>query len=198
MEEKFIQQAVNAEGEQFGKSARVAYIVMYAIIIPISLLFFVGFGAFLIVLAEGSEYSYIGIILIVAGVILAGLSIFWLVYFIKMPPYTVTYKDGILNFRNKVQCTPAELDSYETKSFGVDGAMFGFGKLIVNINGKIYKFGYVRDVESVVQKLYVIKVQYSVQQNIAKRNAEAANTEATATEADTKESDGAVTEENDG
>lgn len=156
--------------EKFGKSARVLYIVTYSITIPLSLLIFVGFGALLT--AYQSDLLVLGVFLIALGVILAGVSIGWLVYFIKMPPYTVTYKDGILNFRNKVQCTPAELDSYEKRNLNLDGEIFGFGKLFVNINGKRYKFGYVYDVESVLQRLYTIKVEYAVQQNIANRKEE--------------------------
>lgn len=173
--------------EKFGKSARVLYIVSYSICIAVSLLLLVGLGAVLLVLGQLFGWFFIGL-----GIILLGASIFWLVYFIKMPPYTVIYKDGKLNFRNKVECTPDELDSYQMREFGVDGAMFGFGKLIVTINGKQYKFNYVYGGNAVVQRLYTIKVEYAVQQNIAKKNAEAA-AEPLETEekvAETEEKDG--------
>lgn len=153
--------------EKIGKSARTLYIVTYSIIIAVSMLLMVGLGAAAVAFGEPFGWFLVGF-----GVILTGISIFWLVYFIKLPPYTVTYKDGILNFRNKVECTPAELDSYQPRSLGIDGALFNFGKLIVTIKGKVYKFNYVYEVNYVVQRLYAIKVEYTVKQDIAKRNAE--------------------------
>lgn len=158
--------------EKFGKTARVLYIVFYSIIIPVCLLFFVGIGALLI--ATSPDLLIMGVFLIVLGVGVGGASIGWLVYFIKMPQFVITYKDGKLNFRNKVECTPVELDSYQQKGFNLDGAIFGFGKLLITVKGQSYKFRYVYNVNEVIQRLYTIKLEYTMQQEIARRNAEAA------------------------
>lgn len=160
--------------EKFGKSAKVLYIVSYAIIIAVSLLFVVGLGVAILVLAD-ADMQFMGWSLVAFGAILAGVSIFWLVYFIRMPLYTVTYKDGKLNFRNKVECTPLELEKFEHKgNWGLDGSIFNFGRIFIYVNGKRYKFNFIYNAESVVQRLYTIKVEYIVQQNIAKQKAEAA------------------------
>ena len=144
--------------EKFAKSARTPYIILYSIIIPISI-FIIGGGALLMLAVE--ESRGLCAFLVVMGIFLLGGSIGWLIYFVRLPEYSITYKDGKLKFRNLVECTPLELDRYETKGLGIDGALFGFGRLFVYVNGKKYKLNHVYDTQDVTRRLYEIKVAYA-------------------------------------
>ena len=157
--------------EKLGKSPRTTYIIAYSLFLA-SGLFFGAISVFAILMdnnpVEFPAWAYFGSVF---GFVLAGVSIFLLIYFIRLPEYAITYKDGKLYFRNKLVCTPAELENFNSKGGGVDGAVFGFGRLIVVVNGKRYKFNYVNDVGGVVARLYAIKAEYTVQQHIAQNKA---------------------------
>lgn len=157
------------EEEKFAKAPRTTYIIIFAVYIAAGLMAL----ACGIVWVIADSLKPIGWIFLFMGMFLPVMSVIWLIYFIRLPQYAITYKDGKLYFRNKLICTPAELENFSNKGGGLDGALLSFGRLFVWVHGKRYKFNYVIDVDSVVRRLFVIKAEYEVKQNIAQKTAEA-------------------------
>lgn len=161
------------EEEKFGKTAKTTYLICYSIFLAVGLLFSV-LGA--VVLFTGpdnsNELPVFAYFFLVFGIVLTLMSIGWLIYFITLPQYAITYKNGKLIFRNKIECTPVQLESVQAKGGGLDGALFNFGRIIYFVNGKKYKLGFIHDANAVVKKLYEIKARYEVLQNIEKKKAE--------------------------
>lgn len=174
--------------EKFAKSVRTPYIISYSIFIPVGILLAVG-GIFFYLNFAVEETQVIFLTLCFLGVFLAGASVGWLIYFIKMPEYSITYKDGKLNFRNKLVCTPAQLEKIESRGWGLDSAIFGYGRIIVYGGGRKYRFNFIYGAQEVVKKLYMIKDMYAIAQAAAYRNAQAAEPEQNTT-TDTDENDG--------
>lgn len=150
--------------EKFGKAVRTLYIVTYSILIVLSL-FWSGIGALICVALK--EEGLLGIFFIVLGIIMLGLSIGYLVYFIRLPEYSITYKDGKLNFRNKLECTPDRLENIESRTWGLDGAIFDYGRIIVTVDGEKYKFNFISKPQEAVNRLYAIRNEYIAAQNAA-------------------------------
>ena len=150
--------------EKFGKAVRTLYIVTYSILIVLSL-FWSGIGALICVALK--EEGLLGIFFIVLGLIMLGLSIGYLVYFIRLPEYSITYKDGKLYFRNKLECTPDRLENIESRTWGLDGAIFDYGRVIVTVAGEKYKFNFISKPQEAVNRLYAIRNEYIAAQNAA-------------------------------
>ena len=158
--------------EIIAKSAKSLYIVTYSIFLVFGILV-VGLGALLVALVGETEPAIFGGVLIGLGAIIIIAGVAWLVYFIKMSPDAIKLKDGKLYFRNGVVCAPTEVDYCKVKGMGIDGAMFDFGKLLISVNGKEFKLNFVYKTNEVVNRLFLLKAQSTVQANIeAKQNAE--------------------------
>lgn len=156
--------------EIIARTKRGLYIGTYIVCIFLSL-FLVAFGAVCAVVAgkEVAEAAAVGWIFLALGLILLIANICWLVYFIKMPQVAISFKDGKLNFMNKVICAPTEVESWQTNEHGLDGALFNFGKLTVVINGTQYKFKFVDNAKGVPARLYSLKMEYAMKAEIAKK-----------------------------
>ncbi len=141
------------------------YIISYSICIVLGL-FMVGIGAITLV-ALGSDGLFIGLFLMFLGLFLLGASIYWLIYFIRLPEYSITYKDGKLNFRNKLECTPDRLQDITGGSWGIDGAIFSYGRITVTVDGKKYKFNFISNQQEVINRLYAIRNEYIAKNNAA-------------------------------
>lgn len=183
--------------EKFAKSVRTPYIITYSIFIPFGLLLAVG-GIFLYLKVAVEETQVMFLTLCFLGAFLACASVGWLIYFIKMPEYSITYKDGKLNFRNKLECTPAQLEKIENRVWGLDSVVFGYGRVIVYVGGKKYRFNFIYGAQEVVKKLYMIKDMYAIAQNAAYRNSQAAAEEVVAATEMAEPNTTTDTEENDG
>ena len=170
--------------EVIAKSAKTLYIVTYSIFLVFGIIV-VGLGALLVALVGETEPTIFGGVLIGLGAIIIIAGVAWLVYFTKMPsesdgfvgsmilPRELVLKDGKLYFRNGIVCVPTEVDYCKVKGMGLDGAMFDFGKLLISVNGKEFKLNFVCKTTAVVNRLFMLKAQGSVQANIAsKQNAE--------------------------
>ena len=158
--------------EIIAKSAKSLYIVTYSIFLVFGILV-VGLGALLVALVGETEPTIFGGVLIGLGAIIIIAGVAWLVYFIKMSPDAIKLQDGKLYFRNGVVCAPTEVDYCKVKGMGIDGAMFDFGKLLISVNGKEFKLNFVYKTNEVVNRLFLLKAQSTVQANIeAKQNAE--------------------------
>ena len=151
--------------ERLGKSVRTIYIVTYSIAIFLAL-FMIGLGVSSILFIKG--WLYFGLFWIAFGLILLGGSIAWLVYFIKLSEYSITYKDGKLYFRNKLECTPDSLENIEWRTWGIDGAIFNYGRIIVTVGGAKYKFNFISSPQEAVNRLYAIKNEYLAGMNAAR------------------------------
>jgi len=160
------------EEEKIAKSVKTLYVITYSIFIVLGI-FWIILGAVFIKGNKNAveDWSFFGWFFISLGVIFIVLSVGWLVYFIKMPEYSIMYKDGKLNFRNKLICTPAELDRIEAKGGGLDGAIFSFGRIVVYSGGKKYNFRFIQDAQYVASKLYVLKNGEEAKHNSAFGNA---------------------------
>lgn len=141
--------------EKIGKSVKTLYIVTYSILIVVGIIW-LALGA-LVKSAGDEEASALGLLLIILGVIFIALSVIYLIYFIRLPEYSITYKDGKLNFRNKLECTPAQLEYVLARGGGLDGAIFSFGKIVVSVNGKKYNFRFIQDAQFVANRLIELK-----------------------------------------
>ncbi len=158
--------------EVIAKSAKTLYIVTYSIFLVFGIIV-VGLGALLVALVGETEPTIFGGVLIGIGAIIIIAGVAWLVYFTKMPSDAIKLKDGKLYFRNGIVCVPTEVDYCKVKGMGLDGAMFDFGKLLISVNGKEFKLNFVCKTTAVVNRLFMLKAQGSVQANIAsKQNAE--------------------------
>lgn len=173
-------------GEKIGATAKSVYIVTYGICLAFGALLSL-LGAILFVNAFASgirNYKILfGVFVLIVGLALLVCGICWLVYFIRMPDCHIIFSDGKLTFvKSGVQCSPTELESYTVKSHGIDGAMFGFGRIFVTVNGRLLKLTYVKNPQSVVQRLHGLKMEYAVKQNIAAKAAEQSNQQTEITE----------------
>ncbi len=149
-------------GEKIGATAKSVYIVTYGICLAFGALLSL-LGAILFVNAFTSgvrNYKILfGVFVLVVGLALLVCGICWLVYFIRMPDCHIIFSDGKLTFvKSGVQCSPTELESYTVKSHGLDGAMFGFGRIFVTVDGRLLKLTYVKNPQSVVQRLHGLKI----------------------------------------
>lgn len=157
--------------EIIATTKRSMYIICYIIFLILGVFFCV--IGLLVAFAGGnlgeSEETAVGWLLFAFGMIFIIMSICYLVYFAKMPKNAVTFKDGKLNFMNKVECLPTEVDSWQASDHGLDGALFNFGKLNVVINGKQYKFKFVDNAKNVPARLYTLKMEYAMKAEIAKK-----------------------------
>lgn len=141
--------------EKIAKSVKTLYIITYAIMIAFGVVWLIiGVPFFQ---SDIEEVIMFGIFIIIIGAIFVVGGICWLIYFIKMPEYSITYKDGKLNFRNKLECTPAQLDYIEAKGGGLDGAIFSFGRIVVYVGGKKYNFRFIQDAQYVANRLLQLK-----------------------------------------
>lgn len=141
--------------EKIGKSVKTLYIITYAIMIALGVVWiFIGVPFLRTDIEEAVMYGYflifLGVLFIVAGIC-------WLIYFIMMPEYSITYKDGKLYFRKKLECTPAQLERVEAKGGGIDGAIFSFGRIVVYVGGKKYNFRFIQDAQYVANRLLQLK-----------------------------------------
>ncbi len=151
--------------EKIAKSVKTLYIITYSIMIILGIIW-MGVGAIFFTASNAvEEFSIIGYVWVVLGVFFTAAGIGWLIYFIKMPEYSITYKDGKLNFRNKLECTPAQLDYIEAKGGGIDGAIFSFGRIVVYVNGQKYNFKFIQDAQYVANRLYELKNGSTAMQN---------------------------------
>jgi len=157
--------------EIIATTKRSMYIICYIIFLILGVFFCVIGLLFAIAggkLSESGETAF-GWFFFVFGVMLVIMSICYLIYFAKMPKNAITFKDGKLNFMNKVECLPTEVDSWQASDHGLDGALFNFGKLNVVINGKQYKFKYIDNAKNVPARLYTLKMEYAMKAEIAKK-----------------------------
>ena len=152
------------------------YIITYGIFLAVGLIFTViGVISLIGALAalDGKAVNYtilLGVLLIVLGLIMVIGGIFWLVYFIKLPESPIILKDGKLTFiKAGVQCSPTEVENFNTKSHGLDGAIFGFGKILLTVRGQRIKIGFVNNPQAVIKRLYELKLEYSVKESIASK-----------------------------
>lgn len=152
--------------EVIAKSVRTLYIITYSILLVMGGIF-IAAGAFFTFFDEEIIIVY-GWIAIVLGIIIILGSIGYLIYFIRMPKDAVKLKDGKLYFRNGVVCTPTELTDFKSKTMGLDGSLFGFGKIIFSVNGKEYKLRFVDKADATVKRLFMLKAECSVKEHIAK------------------------------
>lgn len=155
--------------EVIAKTAKKLYLICYPIFIVIGA-FFIGGGAF--VLTQGNDdLQVIGWMLTVLGAVMVVMSIVYIIYFAKMPANAITFRDDKLYFSNGTVCSPTEVNTCRAAGGGVDGALFDFGKLFVTVNGKEFKFKYIQHVGGAVNRLFMLKAQYEVKENIARRQA---------------------------
>lgn len=152
--------------EIIAKSARTPHLIIYSITLGISILF-LPIGISLIVLSEGHEGIAFRYFIVAIFLFVMIFSIIWLIYFAKMPREAIKFKDGKLYFRNGITCSPTEMYAFTAKSMGIDGALLGFGKLHINVNGLEFKLKYVCSAESVIKKLFMLKAEYSVKEHLA-------------------------------
>lgn len=154
--------------EVIAKTAKKLYLIFY----PIFMIFgaiFIGVGAYL----ETDEYFHpYGWILIALGIFIVICSIVYIIYFAKMPVKAITFKDDKLYFSNGTVCSPAEINHCRATGMGPDGAIFGFGKVFVTLNGKEFKLKYVQNADGAVSRIYMLIAQYQVKQNIAQQAAQ--------------------------
>ncbi len=154
--------------EKIGKYVKTMYIITYGIFLAVGLIFTViGVISLIGALAalDGKAVNYtilLGVLLIVLGLIMVIGGIFWLVYFIKLPESPIILKAG-------VQCSPTEVENFNTKSHGLDGAIFGFGKILLTVRGQRIKIGFVNNPQAVIKRLYELKLEYSVKESIASK-----------------------------
>lgn len=170
--------------EKFGKSVRTPYIVTYSIAIFLGL-FLIGIGVISLLLISGKS-SYFAIYWILLGCVLLGSGIGWLIYFILLPEYSITYKAGKLYFRNKLECTPDRMEYIESKKWGLDSAIFNYGRVIVTVGGKKYKINFVYNAQDAVNRLYAIRNEYVAALNAAYSAAQAQAAQAQAGETSEK------------
>ncbi len=162
--------------EKIGKYVKTMYIITYGIFFSVGLIFTViGVISLIGALAalDGKAVNYtilLGVLLIVLGLIMVIGGIFWLIYFIKLPESPIILKDGKLTFiKAGVQCSPTEVENFNTKSHGLDGAIFGFGKILLTVRGQRIKIGFVNNPQAVIKRLYELKLEYSVKESIASK-----------------------------
>jgi len=156
-------------GEKIGATAKSVYIVTYGICLAFgALLSLLGTLLFVNAFTSGvRNYKILlGVFVLVVGLALLVCGICWLVYFIRMPDCHIIFSDGKLTFVNS----------------GLDGAMFGFGRILVTVDGRLLKLTYVKNPQSVVQRLHGLKMEYAVKQNIAAKAAAQTNQQTEKTE----------------
>ena len=126
--------------EKIGKYVKTMYIITYSVFLAVGLIFTVIgvislIGALAALDGEAVNYTILlGVLLIVLGLIIVVGGIFWLVYFIRLPESPIVLKDGKLTFiKAGIQCSPTEVENFNTKSHGLDGAIFGFGKIFLTV-----------------------------------------------------------------
>ncbi len=173
--------------EVIAKSAKSLYIVTYSIFLVFGLIL-TAVGALTFSFVDEQEAVIFGGVFTALGAVLFIMSVAYLIYFIKMSPDAIKLKDGKLYFRNGVVGAPSEIDYCRAKGMGLDGAMFDFGKLFISVNGKEFKLNFVYKTNEVVNRLFLLKAQSTVQANIeAKQNSE---TEVSAEEKTSEENNG--------
>ena len=151
--------------EVIAKSAKSLYIVTYSIFLVFGLIL-TAVGALTFSFVDEQEAVIFGGVFTALGAVLFIMSVAYLIYFIKMSPDAIKLKDGKLYFRNGVVGAPSEIDYCRAKGMGLDGAMFDFGKLFISVNGKEFKLNFVYKTNEVVNRLFLLKAQSTVQANI--------------------------------
>ncbi|MDE7306017.1 MAG: hypothetical protein K2N33_01365 [Clostridia bacterium] len=132
------------------------------------------FGVFVLVLAPN---KILGVGVLAFGLVVLGGGIAWTVVFARFPKAYVTYKEGKLYLsKGGVVCSPSEVDYCRSNTYGIDGAIFNYGKLIISVGHQEYKFWFVRNVSNAVKRISELKAQSlaieNAQREIAARNAE--------------------------
>lgn len=179
--------------EKIAKSVKTLYIITYAILLVIGF-GWLAIGAFMLSVGDEEMLAF-GYFWIVLGIFEVVASVCYLVYFIRMPEYSIIYKDGKLNFRNKLECTPDQLDYIEAKGGGLDGAIFSFGRIVVYVGGKKYNFRFIQDAQYVANRLYELKNGSTAMQTSAFGTAYPSAPMAAATEAPAPAPETDVTED---
>lgn len=132
------------------------------------------FGGSALALIE-RELIYLGIILLVLGLVVLAEGIAFTVIIARIPKNIITLKDNKLHFCNGVECSPSEVENWSTSVWGLDALIFNYGKLTVRVKGQEYKFRFVAEINTVTAKLGQLKNQYilveNMQKQIAERNA---------------------------
>ena len=155
--------------EIIAKTAKKLYLIMYPICMVAGAIF-TGIGAYMAT-ADPEDMGVIGWTLFALGAVIVVMSIVYTIYFAKMPTNAITFKDDKLHFSNGTVCSPTEVNTCRAAGGGLDGAMFDFGKLFVTVNGKEFKIKFVQNVSGVVNRIYMLKAQYEVKENIARQQA---------------------------
>ena len=114
-------------------------------------------GAYAVMDDFPEALSYIGLALIILGVILTGLMIFSLVRFCRLPDDLITYENGVLTFPKGVQCRAEDVTSVDcdkaNPSYKNVTYDFGFGKIKVIAGGKKITAWYAANPDAVVNRL---------------------------------------------
>lgn len=133
-----------------------------------------------------SDEPAIGAFLLSIGLLVMGAGIGWTVYFARLPKNYITFSEGKLRFYNGLECSPAEIDYCTASTWGLDGAIFNYGKLTMSVRSQELKFKFVVDVNAVSIKLNALKTECAAVESMKKYIDEkkAAETAETAVAAD--------------
>ncbi|MDE6597440.1 MAG: hypothetical protein K2K60_02240 [Clostridia bacterium] len=156
-------------------SLMASYIVLIVLGAIISI-----FGVSALILAPN---KYLGAGLLAFGLIVLGAGLAWTIVFARFPKAYVTFKEGKLYLsKGGVVCSPSEVDYCRSSSYGLDGAIFNYGKLIVSVGHQEYKFWFVQNVSKAVSIINDLKAQATAIENAQKEIAARKATESTETE----------------
>ena len=136
------------------------------------------FGIFAVSALLLSEEAFIGIILLVVGLVFLGAGIGWTVVFAKKPKAYITFGEGKFHFWNGIECSPSEVDYCNSSSWGLDGAIFNYGTLTISVRNTVYKLRFVKNLSNVVARINALKSECAAieaaQRQIAEKNAKLA------------------------
>ena len=142
-------------------------VVLYIILLVLGV-FLLLFSASDLIFPEYKTTKQYAVIFLIIGALFFGVGLGWTIYFARLPKVYITFSEGKMRLYNGLEFSPAEVDSCTSTHWGLDGAMYNYGKLTLSVINTVYKLKFVDNVTSVANNINALKAQFTAIEEVQK------------------------------